>query len=585
MTGLATARGFAVGPVFIYRGEGDVPIPEYLVPPERVEDELMRLKHAARETKRDLETLIAAVRERSGSGAERVFESHLMILEDPILSQQAEDKVRKDRLNAEAAVRRTVDSARASFERMNDPYFRERVRDFDDLERRILRILAGLGAEPVLSPEVPSIIVANDLTPSETVRLPRNSVLGFALNGGSSTSHVALLARAMGVPAVSGLGDVTSQVSPGETILLDGTNGIVTLRPSVSSVLSFRDLVERQRELNEEASLVYPAGTLKDGSQVKLLANFHQGVPPESLREHGARGIGLYRSEYLWIGHDREPTEEEQFIAYREVAELASTLDPDGEVTIRALDVGGDKAMRGVSTEPNPFLGNRSIRYLLSFPEVLKTQLRAVLRASVFGKVRIMYPMVACLEEIDAAAEVLEQVKRELDAEGVAYDRSIPVGMMVEVPSAALNAEAFAAKVDFFSIGTNDLVQYTLAADRGNESVAHLYQPANPAVLSLVRMTVAAAKKHSIPVSVCGVSASDPLIGLLWAALGVDHLSMSTTYIPVLAKLFSRLSREDLNEISDVVCALGGGATAVEVVEKCRQAVASKIPDLDNIII
>jgi phosphotransferase system enzyme I (PtsI) len=196
-----------------------------------------------------------------------------------------------------------------------------------------------------------------------------------------------------------------------------------------------------------------------------------------------------------------------------------------------------------------------------------------------------MYPMVACLEEIDAAAEVLEQVKRELDAEGVAYDRSIPVGMMVEVPSAALNAEAFAAKVDFFSIGTNDLVQYTLAADRGNESVAHLYQPANPAVLSLVRMTVAAAKKHSIPVSVCGVSASDPLIGLLWAALGVDHLSMSTTYIPVLAKLFSRLSREDLNEISDVVCALGGGATAVEVVEKCRQAVASKIPDLDNIII
>lgn len=586
LTGLATARGFAVGPVFIYRGEGDVPVPEYLVAPERAEDELLRLRHAAKETKRDLESLAAAMRERGGNGAERVFESHLMLLEDPLLVEEAEGRILKDLLNAEAAVRRTVDGARAAFERMNDPYFRERVRDFDDLERRMLRTLMGLGGDSALSPEVPSIIVANDLTPSETVRLPRERVLGFAMNGGSTTSHVALLARAMGVPAVSGLGDVTARVRAGETMLLDGTNGTVTLCPDTATVLSFRDLVERQRELTEEVSLVCPAGTLKDGGEVKLLANFHAGVPSEGLREHGARGIGLYRSEYLWLGNDREPTEEEQFKAYREAAEIAASLDPDGFVTIRALDVGGDKVMRGISTgEANPFLGNRSIRYLLSYPDVLRVQLRAVLRASAFGRVRLMYPMVSCLEELDAAAEVLSDVKRALDAEGVAYDAALPVGMMVEVPSAALNAGAFAQKVDFFSIGTNDLVQYTMAADRGNDLVAHLYQPANPAVLSLMRRTIAAAKNRRIPVSVCGVSAADPVMGVLWAAMGVDHLSMPATYIPVLSKLLSRLSREDLDVLRETVDALGEGVTAATVVGKCREWVASKIPDLDNILI
>ena len=586
LTGLATARGFVAGPAFIYRGDGDVPVPEYVVEPGREGDELLRLRRACFETKRDLEGLVSALNDRTERAGVRVFESHLMMLEDPSLIGAAERLVREERLNAEAAVRRTVDQARAQFARMNDPYFRERVRDFDDLERRILSALTGFGGSPHLELKTPSVVVADDLTPSETVRLPREYVLGFAMDGGSTTSHVALLARAMGVPAVSGLGNVTECVKAGDTVLLDGTNGTVTVNPDVATVLSFRDLVERQKEITEEASLGAPAGTLRGGGEVRLYANFHAGVPMEDVRAHGARGIGLYRSEYLWLNREMQPSEDEQFAAYREAAEFTATLDPHASVTIRVLDIGGDKMVRGISAkESNPFLGNRSIRYLLTHQDVFRTQLRAVLRASAFGRVRIMYPMISCVEELKESAGILADVKAGLDAEGVAYDRDVPVGMMVEVPSAAVNAAAFAKLVDFFSIGTNDLVQYVMAADRGNDAVARLYQPTNPAVLGLVRNAIGAAKARGIPVSVCGVSAADPIVGILWAAMGVDELSVSATYIPVLSKLLHRLSRADLDEYAKVAESLGGDATGGEVFAACSDWMAGRFPDLDNIVL
>jgi len=586
LTGLATARGFVAGPAFIYRGDGDVPVPEYIIDPGREGDELLRLKRACFETKRDLEGLISVLSDRTERAGARVFEGHLMILEDPALMGAAERLIREERLNAEAAVRRTMDAARAQFGRMNDPYFRERVRDFDDLERRVLSALTGYGGSSRLELNAPSVIVADDLTPSETVRLPREYVLGFAMDGGSTTSHVALLARAMGVPAVSGLGNVTECVKAGDTVLLDGTNGTVTVNPDVATVLSFRDLEERQKEITEEASLGAPAGTLKDGGEVRIYANFHAGVPMEDVRAHGARGIGLYRSEYLWLNREMQPTEDEQFAAYREAAEFAATLDPNASVSIRVLDIGGDKMVRGISAkESNPFLGNRSIRYLLSHPDVFRTQLRAALRASAFGKLRIMYPMISCVEELRESSALLADVKAGLDADGVAYDRDVPVGMMVEVPSAAINAAAFAKLVDFFSIGTNDLVQYVMAADRGNDAVVRLYQPTNPAVLKLIRTTVDAAKSHGIPVSVCGVSAADPIVGILWAAMGVDELSVSATYIPVLSKLLHRLSRADLDEYAKVAVSIGDDATGEEVFAACRSWMASKLPDLDNIVL
>ena len=591
MKGLPTARGFAIGPVFIYRGEGEMPTPEYLLEPDRVDDELLRLRRARTEAARDLEGLSAVLSERSGRDEAKIFEGHMMLLEDPTLVEETVRHVKEGRLNAEAAVKKTAAGVRKRFGLMNDPYLRERVRDIDDIERRLLKILVGFSADPRLELKSPAVVVADDLTPSETVQLPREFVLGFATNGGSTTSHVAHLAMAMGIPAVTGIGEITSAVRAGETVLIDGTSGSVTIAPDRETILRFRDLVERQQEISEEVSVGRPAGSLRGGGEVPLYANVHPGVPFDDVRGLGARGIGLYRSEYLWLNAEREPSEDDQFAAYREAAEFAARLSPPGPVVIRALDIGGDKLVSALThsdghrRESNPFLGNRSIRYLLSNRDVFRAQLRAILRASAFGRVRLMYPMISCVEELQESAATLAEAKAELDARGVAYDREMPVGAMIEVPSAAINADAIAQYVDFFSIGTNDLIQYTMAADRGNESVANLYQPTNPAILKLMRGVIAAAKRRGIPVGVCGESASDPVVGVLWAAMGVETLSMSATYIPVISKLLSRLTRADLDEYLATAEAMGDGATGRAVMEACRRWMMSRIPDFGNIAI
>ena len=586
LAGLATARGYAIGPAFVYRGNAAVPVPEYCVEVGREPEETLRFRRALNDVKRDLEGLISALRERTGREDVMVFECHMMMLDDPSLIDSVERLISGDRLNAAAAVRRTADRTRAQFARMNDAYFRERVRDVDDVERRLLLALDGGTPEPYQEIKSPCIVVADDLTPSETVQLPRDLVLGFVTDGGSTTSHVALLARALGIPAVSGLKGITSRVKAGDTLLLDGTNGAVTLDADVSTVLDFRDLIERQKELSEEALLGAPAGTLKDGGDVPLYANIHPGVPVGGLRELGARGVGLYRSEYLWLNRELEPTEEEQFVAYRDAAILAKSLGENASLTLRVLDIGGDKTVAGITRrEDNPFLGNRSIRYLLSHRETFETQLRAALRASAFGKICLLYPMISCEEELVESAKSLEKCKAELSARGIPFDAETLVGAMIEVPAAALNAEAIAKHVDFFSIGTNDLVQYAMAADRGNDAVAHLYQPLHPSVLKLMRMTIDAARAAGIYVGVCGESAADPVIGVLWAAMGVDILSMSATYIPVMSKLFSRLTRGDLDEYAEFVKDMDVSLGAAARLASCRSWLTAKIPDLDNIIV
>lgn len=592
LTGLPTAHGCVSGPAFIYRGDGEMPVPEYLVEQGREADELLRVKRAQQAAMRDLESLISVLRQRSGDVEAKVFECHAMLLEDPMLVDEVKGYVLNDRLNAEAAIRKTADNARKTFARMNDAYFRERVRDLDDLERRLLKNLMGFSSDPLSELKVPSILVADDLTPNEAVRLPRDLVLGFATNAGSTTSHVALVARALGIPAVTGLGHVTTEAVAGETMLLDGTNGVVILSPDESAQRDFADQVERRRAFVKDALSECAPGTLKDGGEIRIYANIHPGVPYDNVRDLGARGIGLFRSEYLWLNSEGEPSEIDQFTAYREAVRFAATLAPDATITIRALDIGGDKVVRGISQlaesrtrEANPFLGNRSIRYLLSHRDVFRTQLRAILKASCFGHVRLMYPMVSCVEELTAAASVLDDVKRELSSEHVSFDPDMPVGAMIEVPAAALAADALACHVDFFSIGTNDLVQYAMAADRGNDGVAHLYQPLHRGVLRLVDMTIAAARAHGIPVSVCGESAADPVVGVLWAAMGVDTLSMSATFIPRLAKVFSRLTRADLGEYHDFVRQFPVDATASSVTASCRDWMKRKIPDLDAMLI
>lgn len=585
LAGIPTARGLVAGPVFLYRGDGEIPVPEYVVEPGREEEEFRRFERAVVDTKRDLENLISVLRERTGRADVRVFECHLMFLEDPTFSDEIRRSVEKDHVNAEAAVKSFTDRMRVQFSRMNDPYFRERVRDFDDVERRLLMALTGFAPDTSLELKSPAIIVADDLTPSETVRLPRENVLGFATNGGSATSHVALLARAMAIPAVTGLVDITSRVRPGMTVILDGGTGEVTIAPNKETLDLYESRKRHRHNIEKAEPEGSPAGTFREGGEVKIFANIHPGVAVSGLRDLGARGVGLYRSEYLWLNREREPTEEEQFEAYREAVEQTAKLSDGASITIRALDIGGDKTVKGISAkESNPFLGNRSIRYLLSNREVFKTQLRAILRASAFGKVNTMYPMVSCVEELTEAAVVLEEVKRSLDKDGLAYDRNMPIGAMIEIPSAAINADAIATKVDFFSIGTNDLIQYTMAADRSNEAVAHLYQPTNPAILYLMRRVIAAAHNHGIPVAVCGESASDPILGVLWAAMGIDTLSMSGSYIPVIAKLLRRLSRTELDEYAALANGFDASATAKSVFDACHAWMLGKIPELDDLL-
>lgn len=561
-------------------------IPEFVVESGHEQDELLRFRRTIQDVKRDLEGLIAVLKERTGRSDVKVFECHLMIIEDAMLRKEVERLILDEHLNAEAAVRRTANNARGMFERMNDPYFRERVRDLDDVERRLLRSLLGFEAHQKLDLAYPSIVIADDLTPSETVQLPREYVLGFATNKGSATSHVALLARTLSIPAVCALGDITSRVSPGQMILLDGMNGTVTIHPSKEELSLFNNLIERKANFVNTKNQTPPTGQLKAGGRIMLCANAQPGVSLSGLKQYGAHGIGLYRTEYLWLGRELEPTEEEQFAAYKEAAIECAKISPDAFVTIRLLDIGGDKIVRGILTEEaNPFLGNRSIRYLLSHRDALRRQLRAIFRASAFGNIRIMCPMISCIEEVRETLQAMEAVKLELSEKNITFDKSVKFGVMIEIPAAALIADDLARQVDFFSLGTNDLVQYTMAADRGNSAVSYLYQPLHPAVLKLVSMTVAAAKRAKIDVEVCGESASDPVVGSYWVALGVDSLSMSPTYIPQMARIFGELTREDLDEYAKIPSTLPCGTTGEEVFAACRQWLLSKLSNAEDLLI
>ena len=582
VAGTATSRGFVSGPVFLYAGERDVALPEYRLPAEKVGAELARYREARAETRRQLEGVVVDVSARVTAAEADIFKNHLVILEDEMIISEIEKLIREERLNVEAAMHRVVDRFRKTFERMNDPYLRERARDLDDVERRMLRVLTGRAELAFSQINSPVIVVADDLTPSETVTIPRKYVLGFATNRGSATSHVALLARAMGIPAVTGLGDITSRVKVGDHVLLDGTNGAVTINADRETREQFARLIWRERELM--AALDESRHQSDQGMQVKLLANVQPGIPFGSLAAFGAEGMGLYRSEYLWLGGSDEPTENEQTVAYTEAVKAAASLGPEARVVFRVLDIGGDKMMKGAKAkEANPFLGNRSIRFLLSRRDIFRAQLRAILKASASGKAAIMYPMVATIEELRQANAEFVKAMEQLRMANIPFDERIPVGCMIEIPSAALNADLLAKEVSFFSIGTNDLVQYTMAADRGNEQVSYLYQPTNPAVIRLVDMTAQAAKRAGITCSVCGESASDPVLATLWSALGCTGLSMSASYIPVIRKTLRSVKPEDASALADEVRAMCATSGASDIYDHVKMFLRQRIPDLEEV--
>ena len=582
IAGLATSRGFAAGPAFIYSKDSVLSVPEYAIAESAVDAELVRYRAARDETRRQVEELVSKFKSDTDGLASDVLSNHLLLLDDPTAAAAVERRITVEHLNAEAAIRHTTDDFRALFAKMRDPYLRERQRDVEDIENRLLRILLDRGDSAFDRISEPVVVIADDLTPSETVTLPRDLILGFATNRGSTTSHVALLARALGIPAVVGLGDITSRVQAGDFVLLDGTKGTVIVNPDEQARADFDALARRERELR--AQLAENRAASGASLAVRLCANAQPGVSLADLSAYGAQGIGLYRSEYLWLGGTEDPDEEQQTVAYSEAARAAAHLGDGARVVFRALDIGGDKVRRGQNShEANPFLGNRSIRYLLSHREVFRTQLRAILRASAHGPSSVMYPMVATVQELREANDELRRTMDALASEGVPFDEHIPHGVMVEVPSAALNADAFAQECDFFSIGTNDLVQYTMAADRANERVYYLYQPANPAVIKLVDMAVGAARAVGIPVSVCGESASDPVLGVLWAGLGVTELSMSPSYIPAIRKTLQAVSADEARDLADRVRGYGSSRSAAEIYSDCRAFVISKVPQLGEL--
>ncbi len=584
VTGTAVSRGFAAGPVFVYRPDEVQRVPEYEIAPERVPEEIARYHAARAQTHAQIESLVEQLGEHGGSAA-AVFANHLDILDDEAFYSEIERGIRVRRVNAEAAIRRAVGKFRELFGRMKDAYLRERIRDIDDIERRLLRVLLGCSGNAFAQIDEPVIVVAADLTPSDTVALPRDLILGFATDRGSATSHVALLARVQGIPAVVGLGDVVNRVKPGDEILLDGTNGAVTVNPDVRTCAEFAHLVRRERELLAlMAEDREHAGATKDGAPVLFCANAQPGVPMGGLAAFGAQGVGLYRTEYLWLAGEHAPSEEEQATVYSAAVRDVAAMGADARVVFRALDLGGDKLMRGLKwDEANPFLGSRSIRWLFEHRDLFRSQVRAILRASACGPSAIMWPMIATAQELREANAELDRAKDELRAEGIAFDENIPVGCMIEIPSAALCADQLAREVDFFSIGTNDLVQYTLAADRSNEHVAYLHQPTNPAVIRLIDMTVRAAAAAGIPVSVCGETASDPVLGVLWVGLGVSELSMSASYLPVLRKVLRALSSGEIREMADLARTLCRDCSAAEIYAACRSYIISKVPQLEEI--
>ena len=579
LQGAGVSPGVAVGPVFLVIPE-DHPVVERTIAAEEILREIGRFEDALIETRRQINALQANLRKAIGEYDANIFDMHKMVLDDGAFSGEVIRRIRTERWNAEAAVQRVAERYLAALAQVGDEYLQERVADVRDVARRVLLNLSGGRATHLEELRKPGIVVARDLAPSETAALRKGLALGFATDLGSPTSHTAIMARALGIPAVVGLSDVSVRVEPGEQVLLDGTRGLVILRPTAETLREYgaQDALRRAIASDLEKLREQPAETL-DGARVTLAANVELLDEIAEVRKYGAEGIGLFRSEYLYIARGDLPAEEEQYAAYRQAAEW---LAPE-PVVIRTLDLGGDKFASAVKVphELNPFLGFRAIRFCLAQPEIFKTQLRAILRASAHGAVRLMYPMISNVEELVRAQALLEECKRELRARGQAFDERIAVGAMIEIPSAALIAHILARHVAFFSLGTNDLVQYTLAVDRVNDRVAHLYEPTHPAVLRLIKFTIDAARERGIGVGLCGQMAGDPLMTALLVGLGLRELSMVPASVPAVKDMIRKLRASEAGELARAALA---AETASAVLDLCRALTARVAPEILELV-
>ena len=525
--GIAASKGYAIGTVFLQEHE-EIVITEQKVTDVAVEKEALQKSLDA--SRAQLEKIKEKAAAEMGEEKAAVFEAHITLLDDPEFTGAMAMEIESNSINAMKAVDNVTNMFVSIFESMEDAYMRERAADIKDVSKRIIANLAGKSADAFAITEANTVVVAHDLTPSDTAQLDRSKVVGFITNIGGRTSHAAIMARTLEIPAVLGLGDITSAVKTGDKIIVDGITGDVIINPSEDVIAEYEAKKEKFKEEQEELKkLIDVKTTTKSGKRVEVCGNIGQPEDVLGVIANGGDGVGLFRTEFLYMDRDNAPTEEEQYESYKFVLEKMEGK----QVVIRTLDIGGDKTLPylPLPEEMNPFLGYRAIRLCLDRKEIFKVQLRALLRASVYGNLCVMFPMISGLEEFQNAKAVVEECKAELRAEGKEYSDSIQWGIMVEIPAAAVYADELAKHVDFFSIGTNDLIQYTLAADRMSEKVSYLYNPMHPAVLRLIKMTIDGAHKHGKWVGMCGEMAGDEAAIPTLVEYGLDEFSMSATSI------------------------------------------------------
>ena len=525
--GIAASKGYAIGKVFVQEHE------EIVITDAKVSDivaEQAKLKNALDLSREQLEKIKAKAAVEMGEEKAAVFEAHITLLDDPEFTGAMNNEIETNSINAMKAVENVTNTFVMIFESMEDAYMRERAADIKDVSKRIIANLAGKGGDAFAITEANTVVVAHDLTPSDTAQLDRTKVIGFMTNIGGRTSHAAIMARTLEIPAVLGLGDITDCVKNGDTVIVDGITGDVIINPSEEVLAEYQSKKEKfQAEQEELKKLIDVKTTTKSGKRIEVCGNIGKPEDVLGVIANGGDAVGLFRTEFLYMDRDNAPTEDEQYESYKFVLEKMEGK----QVVIRTLDIGGDKTLPylPLPEEMNPFLGYRAIRLCLDRKELFKVQLRALLRASVYGKLCVMFPMISGLEEFMQAKEVVEECKKELKAEGKEYSDDIQWGIMVEIPAAAVMADELAKHVDFFSIGTNDLIQYTLAADRMSEKVSYLYNPMHPAVLRLIKMTIDGAHKHGKWVGMCGEMAGDEAAIPTLVEYGLDEFSMSATSI------------------------------------------------------
>ena len=550
LRGIPVSGGVRRGKIVVL-GNGREAVPHYEVPAGEMAQEIQRLEQALTRTREGILDVQRKVSNAMGAKDASIFDAHLLVLEDPMLIDEVTRLIQEQKLNAEFAFHQVSEKYGATLSSMDDEYLRERAADLRDVTARVLDNLLGRTTETeVHKLREPCIIISYDLAPSTTALLDRKLVLGFATDAGSKTSHTAIMARSLQIPAVVGLHDASKQLKTGQYVLIDGYNGLLIVNPTDQTLFEYGQLVRKQVNLEEKLRDLRdkPAITL-DGVRIMLSANIEQAVDAEHVRACGAEGVGLFRTEYFYLNRETLPTEEEQFQAYRQVA---AALKPN-PVVIRTVDLGGDKFISHLSMpqELNPFLGWRAIRFCLQERDIFRAQLRAILRASVEGNIKMMYPMISGLEELNQANALVEECRRELQARDVPIGDSIEVGAMIEIPSAVLAADSLARRVKFFSIGTNDLIQYSLAVDRLNEKIAHLYEPTHPAIVRLLKTTVESGRRNGIRVAVCGEMAGDPALVPLLLGLGVDELSVAIPAVPRVKFLIRRIKVSEARELAE----------------------------------